>query len=68
MTDYSTPTFYDWLNQAAEKNKEEEDLIGAGFIILLFIILAVSTIVAAGLWSQALALFAGIWIAKSWKL
>ena len=54
--------------RAAARNREEEELVGAGFVIMLFIILMVSAVVAAGLWSQALALVAGIWIAKRWKL
>jgi len=53
--------------RVAARNQEDEELVGAGFVIMLAVILAASAVIASGLWSQALALVAGIWIGKRSK-
>lgn len=51
----------------ADRESEEDDLVGAGLILVMFFAFVVGIVVAAGLWSQALALAAGIWIGKRSK-
>lgn len=50
--------------RAAARNQEEEELVGAGFVIMLAVVFAASAVIASGLWSQALALGIGVWLGK----
>ena len=50
--------------RAAARNQEDEELVGAGFAIVLAVILVASAVIAFGLWSQALALGIGVWLGK----
>ena len=60
MTDHLIHT----STRAAARNQEDEELVGAGFVIMLIVALAASAVIASGLWSQALALGIGVWFGK----
>lgn len=57
----------DGFKTPAGIESEEDDLVGLGLILVMLFAFVVGIVVTAGLWSQALALAAGIWIGKRSK-
>lgn len=59
MTDY-------YIAAGGERRRQEpdEDLIGAGFVLVVFGVMALGMVIASGLWPYALAAYAGAWLQK----